>query len=119
MAKAQSARLEADANAALEAFLRRLDPRLPPPRDDGPDPRGGKSLFPRLAGSARAVATHALSIFGDHSDVMGARATGWAMLSAGSAQMGAQVQVRTPDGTRSATIVERPFHDPRKTIAVA
>lgn len=42
-----------------------------------------------------------------------------AMLSAGSAQMGAQVQVRTPDGTRSATIVERPFHDPKKTIAVA
>lgn len=42
-----------------------------------------------------------------------------AMLSAGSAHMGAQVQVRTPDGTRSATIVERPFHDPKKTIAVA
>jgi serine/threonine protein kinase len=32
VAKAQSARLEADANAALEALLRRLDPRLPPPR---------------------------------------------------------------------------------------
>ncbi|MBU2636678.1 MAG: pyruvate:ferredoxin (flavodoxin) oxidoreductase, partial [Bacteroidetes bacterium] len=29
--------------------------------------------------SARAVATHALSIFGDHSDVMSVRATGWAM----------------------------------------
>ena len=42
-----------------------------------------------------------------------------AMLSAGSPHMGAQVQVRTPDGTRSATIVERPFHDPKKTIAVA
>ncbi|MFV2062727.1 MAG: pyruvate:ferredoxin (flavodoxin) oxidoreductase [Chloroflexota bacterium] len=36
--------------------------------------------------AARSVATHALSIFGDHSDVMGARATGWAMLSAGSVQ---------------------------------
>jgi pyruvate-ferredoxin/flavodoxin oxidoreductase len=36
--------------------------------------------------AARAVATHALSIFGDHSDVMHARATGWAMLSAGSVQ---------------------------------
>ena len=32
VARAQSARLEADINAALEAFLRRLDPRLPPPR---------------------------------------------------------------------------------------
>jgi pyruvate-ferredoxin/flavodoxin oxidoreductase len=36
--------------------------------------------------AARSVATHALSIFGDHSDVMHARATGWAMLSAGSVQ---------------------------------
>ena len=32
VAKATSARLETDSDAALEAFLRRLDPRLPPPR---------------------------------------------------------------------------------------
>ncbi len=36
--------------------------------------------------AARTVATHALSIFGDHSDVMAARSTGWAMLSAASVQ---------------------------------
>jgi len=36
--------------------------------------------------SARALATHALSIFGDHSDVMAARTTGWAMLSSASIQ---------------------------------
>jgi pyruvate-ferredoxin/flavodoxin oxidoreductase len=36
--------------------------------------------------SARTIATHALSIFGDHSDVMHARSTGWAMLAAGSVQ---------------------------------
>ncbi len=36
--------------------------------------------------AGRAVATHALSIFGDHSDVMAARTTGWAMLAAGSVQ---------------------------------
>lgn len=36
--------------------------------------------------AARAVATHALSIFGDHSDVMAARQTGFAMLSAESVQ---------------------------------
>ena len=36
--------------------------------------------------AARTVATHALSIFGDHSDVMSARMTGWAMLSASSVQ---------------------------------
>ncbi|MBI4418769.1 MAG: pyruvate:ferredoxin (flavodoxin) oxidoreductase [Ignavibacteriales bacterium] len=36
--------------------------------------------------AARTVATHALSIFGDHSDVMAVRSTGWAMLSANSVQ---------------------------------
>jgi pyruvate-ferredoxin/flavodoxin oxidoreductase len=36
--------------------------------------------------SARTVATHALSIFGDHSDVMSARSTGFAMLSSASVQ---------------------------------
>jgi pyruvate-ferredoxin/flavodoxin oxidoreductase len=36
--------------------------------------------------AARTVATHALSIFGDHSDVMGVRAAGWAMLASGSVQ---------------------------------
>jgi pyruvate-ferredoxin/flavodoxin oxidoreductase len=36
--------------------------------------------------AARSVATHALSIFGDHSDVMAVRATGWALLAAGSVQ---------------------------------
>ncbi len=36
--------------------------------------------------SARAVATHALSIFGDHSDVMACRQTGFAMLASGSVQ---------------------------------
>ncbi len=36
--------------------------------------------------SARAVATQALSIYGDHSDVMAARQTGFAMLATGSVQ---------------------------------
>jgi pyruvate-ferredoxin/flavodoxin oxidoreductase len=36
--------------------------------------------------SARAVATHALSIFGDHSDVMAVRPTGFALLSSSSVQ---------------------------------
>jgi pyruvate-ferredoxin/flavodoxin oxidoreductase len=36
--------------------------------------------------AARTVATHALSIFGDHSDVMAARSTGWAMLASSSVQ---------------------------------
>ncbi len=36
--------------------------------------------------SARAVATHALSIFGDHSDVMACRQTGFAMIASNSVQ---------------------------------
>ncbi len=36
--------------------------------------------------SARTLATHALSIFGDHSDVMACRQTGFALLATGSVQ---------------------------------
>ncbi|MBR2667134.1 MAG: pyruvate:ferredoxin (flavodoxin) oxidoreductase [Oscillospiraceae bacterium] len=36
--------------------------------------------------ASRTVGTHAMSIFGDHSDVMACRATGFAMLSSGSVQ---------------------------------
>ncbi|HRY56084.1 MAG TPA: pyruvate:ferredoxin (flavodoxin) oxidoreductase, partial [Spirochaetia bacterium] len=36
--------------------------------------------------AARAVAAHALSIYGDHQDVMAARATGWAQLASNNVQ---------------------------------
>jgi len=36
--------------------------------------------------TARTVAAHALSIFGDHSDVMATRAAGWALLASNSVQ---------------------------------
>jgi pyruvate-ferredoxin/flavodoxin oxidoreductase len=36
--------------------------------------------------TARTLATHALAIFGDHSDVMACRSTGWAMLASNSVQ---------------------------------
>jgi len=36
--------------------------------------------------SARSIATHALSIFGDHSDVMATRQSGFALLASGSVQ---------------------------------
>jgi pyruvate-ferredoxin/flavodoxin oxidoreductase len=36
--------------------------------------------------AARSIAAHALSIFGDHQDVMAVRQTGWAMLSSNSVQ---------------------------------
>jgi serine/threonine protein kinase len=57
VAKAQSAQLEPNADAALEAFLRRLEPRLPPPRltvepqtlDFGRVTRAGRNLTPDKA----------------------------------------------------------------------
>jgi pyruvate-ferredoxin/flavodoxin oxidoreductase len=36
--------------------------------------------------AARSIAAHALSIFGDHQDVMAVRQTGWALLGSGSVQ---------------------------------
>ena len=36
--------------------------------------------------SARALATHALSIFGDHSDVMACRQTGWGLIASNNPQ---------------------------------
>ncbi len=46
----------------------------------------GELLPAVLHVSARSIAAQALSIFGDHSDVMGTRQTGFAMLATGSVQ---------------------------------
>ncbi len=46
----------------------------------------GELLPAVLHVAARSVATHALSIFGDHSDVMACRQAGWAMLASASVQ---------------------------------
>ena len=47
---------------------------------------GGELLPGVMHVAARTIAAHALSIFGDHSDVMATRQTGWAMLASGSVQ---------------------------------
>ena len=46
----------------------------------------GERLPAVLHVASRTVGTHAMSIFGDHSDVMACRQTGFAMLAAGSVQ---------------------------------
>ena len=48
--------------------------------------------------AARALATHALSIFGDHSDVMAARGTGWAHAVRVQRAGGARLRPRLPRG---------------------
>jgi pyruvate-ferredoxin/flavodoxin oxidoreductase len=71
--------------------------------------------------SARTVATHALSIFGDHSDIMAVRATGYGLLCSGSVQevmdmaliaQGATLRARIPfvhffDGFRTSHEVQK------------
>ncbi|MCD4684608.1 MAG: pyruvate:ferredoxin (flavodoxin) oxidoreductase, partial [Anaerolineae bacterium] len=71
--------------------------------------------------SARSLATQALSIFGDHSDVMAARSTGWAQLASGSIQevhdfaliaQAATLETRVPflhffDGFRSSHEIQK------------
>ncbi|MGN1020888.1 MAG: pyruvate:ferredoxin (flavodoxin) oxidoreductase [Aristaeellaceae bacterium] len=51
----------------------------------------GELLPAVLHVSARALSTHALSIFGDQSDVMACRQTGWGMLCSGSVQEAADM----------------------------
>lgn len=42
-----------------------------------------------------------------------------AMVSVDHSTLGTQVTIDTGNGTRSATVVERPFHDPKKTLAAS
>jgi pyruvate-ferredoxin/flavodoxin oxidoreductase len=65
--------------------------------------------------AARAVATHALSIFGDHSDVMAVRSTGWAMLSAGSVQEAADLAAVAHAATLASRVPFLHFFDGFRT----
>ncbi len=56
--------------------------------------------------SARSVATHALSIFGDHSDVMACRGAGWGMLASCNVQ---EAQDMAVIGTAAALESRLPF----------
>jgi pyruvate-ferredoxin/flavodoxin oxidoreductase len=65
--------------------------------------------------SARSVATHALSIFGDHSDVMSARSCGWAMLCSGSVQEAHDFALITQAATLRSRIPFLHFFDGFRT----
>jgi len=80
--------------------------------------------------SARSVATHALSIFGDHSDVMATRSTGFALLSSNSVQEvmdlatiahAATLECRVPflhffDGFRTSHEVQKVTRIPKEIL---
>ena len=65
--------------------------------------------------AARSVATHALSIFGDHSDVMAARSTGFAMLCAASVQEAADLAVVAHAATLNTRVPFLHFFDGFRT----
>ena len=65
--------------------------------------------------SARTIATHALSIFGDHSDVMACRQTGFAMLAAGSVQEAHDMAAIAHSATLKARVPFLHFFDGFRT----
>jgi pyruvate-ferredoxin/flavodoxin oxidoreductase len=65
--------------------------------------------------TARALATHALSIFGDHSDVMACRQTGFAMLCGGSVQEAQDTAVISQMATLKSRVPFLHFFDGFRT----
>jgi len=65
--------------------------------------------------SARTLATHALSIFGDHSDVMACRQTGFAMLASGSVQEAHDLAAVSHSATLRARVPFLHFFDGFRT----
>src|SRR5450756_2898083 len=65
--------------------------------------------------AARSLAAQALSIFGDHSDVMAARATGWALLASNSVQEAQDLALIAHAATLEARIPFLHFFDGFRT----
>ncbi len=65
--------------------------------------------------AARTVATQGLSIFGDHSDVMAARGTGWALLCSASVQEAMDLAVIAQSATLQARVPFIHFFDGFRT----
>ncbi|MDJ0952233.1 MAG: pyruvate:ferredoxin (flavodoxin) oxidoreductase [Acidimicrobiia bacterium] len=65
--------------------------------------------------AARTLATHALSIFGDHSDVMSARQTGFALLASSSVQEAQDMAMVAHSSTLRARIPFLHFFDGFRT----
>ncbi len=65
--------------------------------------------------AARTIATHALSIFGDHSDVMSVRSCGWIMLSSASVQEAHDFAIISHAATLAARLPILHFFDGFRT----
>ena len=65
--------------------------------------------------AARAVAAHALSIYGDHQDVMAARMTGWAQLASNNVQEAMDIALIAHAATLEARVPFLHFFDGFRT----
>jgi pyruvate-ferredoxin/flavodoxin oxidoreductase len=65
--------------------------------------------------SARSIATHALSIFGDQSDVMAVRSTGWAMLASNSVEEAQDFALIAQSATMASSVPFIHFFDGFRT----
>ncbi|MCL2000085.1 MAG: pyruvate:ferredoxin (flavodoxin) oxidoreductase, partial [Planctomycetes bacterium] len=65
--------------------------------------------------TARTVATHALSIFGDHSDVMSVRQTGWALMACANVQEAHDLALISQAATLQARVPFLNFYDGFRT----
>ena len=61
--------------------------------------------------TARTVATHALSIFGDHGDIMACRSTGWGLISSASVQEAQDMALIAHSATLEARVPFVHFYD--------
>ncbi len=65
--------------------------------------------------TARTVAAHALSIFGDHSDILACRSTGWALLASNSVQEAQDMALIAQAATLEARVPFIHFYDGFRT----
>jgi pyruvate-ferredoxin/flavodoxin oxidoreductase len=61
--------------------------------------------------TARTVATHALSIFGDHGDILACRSTGWGLISSASVQEAQDIALIAQSATLEARVPFVHFYD--------
>jgi glycine cleavage system aminomethyltransferase T len=84
-------------------------------RLDGPPMRGPNTTFWKVSHDGETVGKVTSAIY---SPRLGQNIA-LAMVSVGFAELGAVLEVEAQDGPRLATVVERPFFDPKKQLAVA
>src|SRR5262249_30562934 len=113
---------EAGAAGTVHGALQAGAPTAPLPPAPGPlllsphmDQIAGELTPAVFHVAARALATQGLSIFGDHSDVMAARATGFALLASGSVQEAADLALVAHAATLEARIPFLHFFDGFRT----